>query len=55
LCAALAGHYPIAHVAGHEHIAPGRKTDPGSGFDWPQLRSALAWPADYFPAANVKV
>ena len=21
-------------VAGHEHIAPGRKHDPGAGFDW---------------------
>ena len=30
--------YPIAAVAGHEHIAPGRKNDPGPGFDWPRLR-----------------
>lgn len=27
-------HYPITHIAGHEHIAPGRKFDPGAGFDW---------------------
>jgi AmpD protein len=26
--------YPIAAVTGHEHIAPGRKQDPGAGFDW---------------------
>lgn len=29
--------YPLAYVAGHEHIAPGRKQDPGAGFDWPRL------------------
>lgn len=55
LCAALAARYPIAHVAGHEHIAPGRKFDPGAGFDWVQLRAALAWPVAFFPPANVKV
>jgi AmpD protein len=50
LCAALAQRYPIAHVAGHEHIAPGRKHDPGAGFDWPKLRHELAWPRERFPA-----
>ena len=25
------------HITGHEHIAPGRKTDPGSCFDWQRL------------------
>jgi AmpD protein len=30
----LAQRYPIAHIRGHEHIAPGRKTDPGPAFDW---------------------
>ena len=30
----LRGRYPLAHVRGHEHIAPGRKTDPGPAFDW---------------------
>ena len=42
LCAALMTQYPIAHVAGHEHIAPGRKEDPGPGFDWPRLRRSAA-------------
>ena len=49
LCAALAQHYPIAHIAGHEHIAPGRKQDPGAGFDWALLRRSLGWPAANFP------
>jgi len=31
LCLALAQQYPVAHIAGHEHIAPGRKQDPGAG------------------------
>ncbi len=49
LCAATGQHYPIEHVAGHEHIAPGRKLDPGEGFDWAALQGALAWPARCFP------
>jgi N-acetyl-anhydromuramoyl-L-alanine amidase len=52
LCSAIALHYPVAHVAGHEHIAPGRKQDPGPGFDWPALRQALAWDAQCFPDAT---
>ena len=28
-------------VTGHEHIAPGRKTDPGPFFDWERLSQAL--------------
>ncbi|MBU6501276.1 MAG: 1,6-anhydro-N-acetylmuramyl-L-alanine amidase AmpD [Burkholderiales bacterium] len=49
LCAALAQRYPVAHVAGHEHIAPGRKHDPGSGFQWGFLQRALGWRAQCFP------
>jgi N-acetyl-anhydromuramoyl-L-alanine amidase len=34
---ALRARYPISAVAGHCHIAPGRKTDPGQHFDWATL------------------
>ena len=39
LTQALASHHPLSHVAGHEHIAPGRKTDPGPFFDWQRYRA----------------
>lgn len=32
----------MTEVAGHEHVAPGRKLDPGPGFDWARLRCDLA-------------
>ena len=28
---------PLRDIAGHSEIAPGRKTDPGAGFDWQRL------------------
>lgn len=52
LCRHLAQRYPIEHVAGHEHIAPGRKLDPGPGFDWAHLQQALAWGKKFFPPAT---
>ena len=42
LTVALQRRYPLTDVQGHEHIAPGRKTDPGPAFDWPRLRALLA-------------
>lgn len=49
LCAALGQRYPVQHIAGHEHVAPGRKADPGPGFQWPVLQQTLGWSSRYFP------
>ena len=41
---ALMAAYPgLSHerITGHSDIAPGRKTDPGTGFDWVLLRQLL--------------
>jgi N-acetyl-anhydromuramoyl-L-alanine amidase len=40
LCRAYSSLSP-AHIAGHDDIAPGRKTDPGPAFDWPRLHALL--------------
>jgi AmpD protein len=42
ICRAVERRYPVIGVAGHEHIAPGRKQDPGPGFEWERLRVALS-------------
>jgi AmpD protein len=49
LLKSLAKSYPIEHVAGHEHVAPERKQDPGAGFDWARLERELGWNARCFP------
>ncbi len=41
LLRALARRHPLDEVVGHEHVAPGRKRDPGPGFDWLRLSRAL--------------
>ena len=42
LLRALRRRCPLTEVVGHEHVAPGRKCDPGPGFDWPALQRRLA-------------
>ncbi len=49
LCAAILQRYPIAAIAGHEHVASGRKNDPGNGFRWLLLQQALSLAPQYFP------
>ena len=42
--AALQRAYPTLlpdAIAGHSDVAPGRKTDPGAGFDWCALRASI--------------
>jgi AmpD protein len=41
LTRALRARYPIADIAGHSDIAPGRKTDPGRCFDWQRFRASI--------------
>ncbi|WP_066567565.1 1,6-anhydro-N-acetylmuramyl-L-alanine amidase AmpD [Snodgrassella sp. CFCC 13594] len=36
----ICSEYPIEAVAGHQHIAPGRKSDPGHFFNWHRLVQA---------------
>lgn len=31
----------VERITGHEHIAPGRKTDPGPAFDWAKYKNGL--------------
>lgn len=49
LCRAILQRYPITHIAGHEHIAPGRKADPGPGLDWNLLQNSLQLEDQCFP------
>ena len=51
LLAAICRRYPVRDLAGHEHVAPGRKLDPGPGFDWPGLRAASGFPTGLNTAA----
>jgi AmpD protein len=43
---------PVRHVVGHEHVAPGRKGDPGPGFDWAALARRLGWDTARVPPAR---
>ena len=52
LVRSLARRYPLRGVAGHEHVAPGRKADPGAGFDWNIVIEGAGLPIAYFDAVG---
>ena len=41
LCAVLIKEYGIAHILGHDEVAPDRKVDPGPAFPLDQMRARL--------------
>lgn len=49
LNAALRARHPLRAVRGHEHIAPGRKTDPGPCFDWERYGRENGWLRRHMP------
>ena len=52
LLRAIARRYPVQALAGHEHVAPGRKQDPGAGFDWRLLAAQPGLPPGLVLAAS---
>jgi AmpD protein len=52
LLRSLRHRYGVRWVVGHEHVAPGRKADPGAGFEWGRLQRSLGWSARCFPAST---
>ncbi|MDN5844327.1 MAG: 1,6-anhydro-N-acetylmuramyl-L-alanine amidase AmpD [Alcaligenaceae bacterium] len=49
LAHAVRTRHPISDVCGHEHIAPGRKTDPGPCFDWARFAREGGWRPEQLP------
>lgn len=45
----LSSRYPLQEVVGHEHISPGRKQDPGPGFEWRRLATEMRWGGPALP------
>ena len=41
LLRAVVTRWPVTDIVGHEHVAPGRKRDPGPGFDWTRVARAM--------------
>ena len=40
-------------IAGHDEVAPGRKTDPGPAFDWPRCARCCGWREDEICAGSL--
>lgn len=49
LTIALKRRYHLIAVRGHEHIAPGRKQDPGPSFNWRRYAKDAAWQRRQLP------
>lgn len=49
LLPALKLRHPLRAARGHEHIAPGRKTDPGPAFDWKRFSKENGIPRRLLP------
>lgn len=45
--------WPIHQTVGHEHVAPARKQDPGSAFEWARLATLTGWQSDRFPPLSM--
>ena len=50
LSQSLLSQYPIQNWVGHSDIAPGRKTDPGTEFEWNRFHSALGFERSHVPS-----
>lgn len=56
LTLALRQRHPLQDVAGHEHIASGRKTDPGPFFDWNRYRTLVEYPqSEVFTSVSARL
>ncbi len=53
LTQALKRQYPLAHVRGHCHIAPTRKSDPGPAFDWARYAKLGNWQSHQLPSPDL--
>lgn len=42
----------LDRIVGHSHVAPGRKTDPGPAFRWPELGALLGAPPEWSPGKD---